>query len=150
MVPPAPGRLSIITVCPSDCETRSKIMRATMSVTPAAANGTTTRIFLLGNSCATAPCAMHSIAAVVAALFHHPIILRRITFLLYIPEYGFPLKAGEYCSGAFERRLLSNACTLAARRSPASPVRNTSTHRGKLVPLALSSRAPSRQSAPHL
>ena len=55
MLPAAPGRLSITTVCPSDCDTRSIRMRVTISVVPAAANGNTTRIGRSGYSARAAP-----------------------------------------------------------------------------------------------
>src|SRR3954463_16280657 len=54
MVPPAPGLLSMTTLCPSVPEMRWPMRRAITSAGPPGAKPTTIRIGLLGNDCADA------------------------------------------------------------------------------------------------
>src|SRR5438552_11089197 len=53
-MPPAPATLSTITCCPSNCDMRGEMMRATTSIGPPAANGTTMVTGRPGQSCAAA------------------------------------------------------------------------------------------------
>src|SRR5262249_21360894 len=52
MVPPAPGRFSTTTGCPTCCESCSSSMRGIMSVELPAATGTTARNGFVGQLCA--------------------------------------------------------------------------------------------------
>src|ERR1019366_3755727 len=54
-VPPAPGRLSMMTCCPQAAVSFCPTMRARKSVEPPGGKGTMTRMVLLGYACASAP-----------------------------------------------------------------------------------------------
>src|SRR3990172_4471438 len=54
MAPPAPGRLSITTVCPSASDTGTAIILPRMSVPPPGAKGAIKRMGLVGYACAKA------------------------------------------------------------------------------------------------
>src|SRR5262245_30664499 len=63
VVPPAPALFSIRNCWPSRCDIRSANMRASTSVLPPAANGTTTVTGFVGQpSCAQALCAHAAVA----------------------------------------------------------------------------------------
>src|SRR5215470_32880 len=69
VVPPAPALFSITNCWPSRCDIRSANMRASTSVLPPAANGTTTvTVFDGQTSCAQAFCAQAVCANAVAQL----------------------------------------------------------------------------------
>src|SRR5687767_12973531 len=66
-MPPAPGRLSVITCCPSNSLIFCATTRAVMSPTPPGPNGTRKRIGRDGNVCAPAPALATTSASASAA-----------------------------------------------------------------------------------